>query len=209
MQLADLRNYLLKRLTLPLPGNDAHALMAHEERRQYFRNYTVPDNARISSVLFLLHEQNDSVHFPLIVRSSDGTVHSGQVGLPGGSFESDDNDLSATALRETEEEIGISRNEIELLGGLTPIYIPPSNFIVHPFVGIYPGLASFNPDTNEVARIVHFKLDDLLSKSSHPEKEVTLSSGRKLTTPAFVHEELIIWGATAMMMSELKVILQQ
>jgi 8-oxo-dGTP pyrophosphatase MutT (NUDIX family) len=207
--LLELRLQLERRLAQPLPGNAAHALMAHEERRKFFREQVIPEDAKISSVLFLLYVQDDAVHFPLIIRSSDGTVHSGQVGLPGGRYEEQDKALSTTAMRETEEEIGVPQHQIELLGKLTPIYIPPSNFMVHPFIGMLTGTAIFSHDTKEVERIIPFALQDLLNQPLRVEKEVTLTSGRTLITPAFVHHGVTIWGATAMMMNELKAILEK
>lgn len=207
--LLSIRSRLELRLAEPLPGSDAHALMAHEERRQFFREHTVPANAKISSVLFLLYEENEVVYFPLIVRSKDGSVHSGQIGLPGGRYEEQDQDLAVTALRETEEEIGVRQNEIELLGKLSPIYIPPSNFIVHPYIGIHQKPPRFLNDTTEVERVVPFSLHDLLHRDMRVDKEITLSTGRTLTTPAYVHNDITIWGATAMMMSELKWLLEK
>lgn len=207
--LEELSRQLKIRLSLPLPGKDAHFRMASTERRLNLSNYAIPQDARWSGVLIMLYQDEEDIRFPLIIRQSDGGVHSGQIGLPGGKFEPSDLELSRTALRETEEEIGIPAESIQLIGKLTSLYIPPSNFLVHPFIGVYKGKPLFIPDHNEVDSVLEFGLEDLLNDELIREKQITLSSGIMVQSPAIEFEGYTIWGATAMMMSELKAVLME
>jgi 8-oxo-dGTP pyrophosphatase MutT (NUDIX family) len=200
---------LIRRLQQPLPGNNAHLKMAHQERLDYFSKYRIPDNARISSVLMLLYEKDEKLHLPLIVRANDGTVHSGQISLPGGSIEPDDEHLAFTAVRETEEEIGIPRKGITVLGRLSQIYIPPSNFLVHPFIGKFTGAPVFSEPNNEVAQVLEVCIEELFDENKIQEKTIVFRNGKSISTPAYVYDNHIIWGATAMMLSELRMVLTE
>ncbi|MFM7218301.1 MAG: NUDIX hydrolase [Bacteroidota bacterium] len=197
------------RLGLPLPGSAAQILMAHEERKLFFNSNAVPQNARTSSVLILIYQDSNKFYVPLIVRQQDGHVHSGQVSFPGGKQDPSDADLSITALREAEEEIGVSRHDIQLVGRLSEFYIPPSNFMVHPFVGIHSGVPEFTPDSREVERVVPIRLDHLMDDQYIAKREIPLRNGFKITVPAFCMEGLVVWGATAMILSELRVLLTE
>ncbi len=198
---------LKHRLALPLPGREAQLKMAHAERRLNLSRYKIPEDARWGSVLILLFEDEGTIKFPLILRSDYDGVHSRQIGLPGGKYESPDLDLQATALRETEEEIGAAQKDITIIGKLTELYIPPSNFLVHPYIGTIPYRPLFVPDKNEVSKIIELDLDKLMDESSLGEKEIKLSSGHTIHTPVFYFEDETVWGATAMMLSEFKSVL--
>jgi 8-oxo-dGTP pyrophosphatase MutT (NUDIX family) len=204
--LADKLQY---RLSLPLPGREAQLRMAHSERRANMLHYKVPEGARKGAVLILFFEEDFRVKLPLILRSEYKGVHSGQVALPGGKFEEEDVTLQQTALREAEEEIGISRHDVELIGSLTEVYIPPSNFLVHPFIGISQTVPSFIPHETEVKEIFAIDLETLLDDSIVSEKELTLSTGLKVVTPLFSILDYDVWGATAMILSELKMVLRE
>ena len=127
--LEDIRTALRK----PLPGLAAQLKLAPEYRVESLRA-TPPDDARQAGVLILLYQRDDVWHFPLMKRVEDGLVHSGQISLPGGSQEPGES-LRETALREACEEIGAACTDIDVLGQLSTIYIPPSNFLVTPTVG--------------------------------------------------------------------------
>ena len=198
----NIRDRLVSRLREPLPGLEAQLRLAHPDRIKNVRELKIPDNARISSVLVLLYPGDAEVHFPLIVRPDYPGVHSGQVGLPGGKQEPEDSSLSATALRETHEEVGIHPDTIELLGRLTPLYIPPSGFLVHPFVGWLDRSPAFAPDPAEVASLFEVSVSRLLDPNAVSEERIRLQSGLQLTTPAFRFDDRIVWGATAMILSE-------
>jgi len=205
--LIELCTTLKHRLVFPLPGTEAHMKMAYAQRKLNMNRFKTPADAVWSSVLILLYELNDAVHFPLIERPTYDGVHSGQVSLPGGKFEADDEHLINTALRETEEEIGVPKEDVQIIGKLTEIYIPPSNYLVHPQLAMLPYKPDFFPDEKEVVEVMQVSLDDLMNTNNLAEKQVTLSNGMKVTTPCFILEGKTVWGATAMMLSELKSIL--
>ena len=130
-------------------------------------------------------------------------VHAGQVSCPGGRHEPPES-LGQTALRETYEEIGVPPADVELLGQLTSLYVMPSDFEVHPFVGRYlgDGRPSFIPDTREVAAILEVPLRLLLDPATRAEEEMELRGGLRLPVPFFRVGEHRVWGATAMILSE-------
>jgi 8-oxo-dGTP pyrophosphatase MutT (NUDIX family) len=192
-----------------LPGLKAHAIMAPVERLEALEN---PINAskapRTAAVLMLFYPKEAETHLVLIVRNSYEGVHSAQVAFPGGKYEETDNDFYYTALRETQEEVGVNPEEVELIKSFTPMYIPPSNFMVHPFLGIAKQELRFVPDPTEVARIIELPLAVFLDESIVIETRLTTSYAHEMNVPAFQIENTIVWGATAMMLSELKEVLK-
>ena len=173
----------------------------------------VPESARPSAVLFLLFGDAAAPQLLLIQRTADGRAHSSQIAAPGGRWEPADADLRTTALRETEEEVGIPPKDVDVLGELTPLYIPVSNFLVHPFVGYAPELPPLSPSKFEVERTLEAPLDKLFSASAKIQTEVKPISapGLVLSVPAYKldGEDSIIWGATAMMLAELEALWQE
>ena len=170
----------------------------------------IPDNARPSAVLCLLFPVNNDLHVLLMKRREDKTAHSGQVSFPGGSYETSDADLKTTALREAYEEVGIRSADVDVLGALTPLYIPVSNFNVYPFVGYTAQRPEYNLSHNEVSYTIEVPLQTLFDAATKTPADVT--------SPAFpavlrkvsaykLNDGTIIWGATAMIISELEVIL--
>ena len=203
VQLQQLRD----RLAGPLPGNPAHERMMPATRRTIYRDVQIPDNAKKSAVLILMYPGDEGLHFPLIERTEYPGVHSKQIGLPGGAWEAEDADYIATALRETEEEIGVNRYQIEVLGLLSSLYIPPSNFWVQPVVGFVHARPTFIPDPNEVASVIETPLAWLRDPAIAAESKIQHSSGMSLVVPSYIIHGHVVWGATAMMLSELSEII--
>ncbi len=202
-------SWLKERLAQGLPGNAAQELMGARVKEM---PAAVPDTARPSAVLSLLFLHNDTLHTLLIERTADGRAHSGQISFPGGRYETADNDLETTALREANEEVGIVPADVEILGGLTPLYIPVSNFIVHPFVGYSDRQPVYSLSSNEVARIIEMPLDELLHPERKTRVEVTSPVDKtfRRAVPAYkLTDGSIIWGATAMIISELQVLFEE
>lgn len=191
-----------------LPGADAQYLMSSMGRKSSVFNTFGTKEHKKSAVLILLYEKNGQIAFPLMQRHTYKGVHSGQVSLPGGKFEENDRDLSQTALRETEEEIGVSQNKIQLIGQLTDLYIPPSNHHVHPFVGYVKHEPKMVKDDYEVAELFETNLSLLLNESIVGQTKVEVANGLKIKTPYFDINNKVVWGATAMILSELKQVLR-
>ncbi|WP_123985307.1 NUDIX hydrolase [Taibaiella soli] len=197
---------LKKRLQEPLPGRSFQELMA---ARVLPMPDEIPKNARSSGVLALLFPKQEELNLLLIERAIDGGKHSGQVAFPGGRYEQTDKDLEATALRETKEEIGIGSDTIEVLGALSCLYIPVSNFNVYPFVGLSAPPATYILSEREVASVLEVPLAELFAPSAKIKTEVRPSSRPDLVleVPAYqLAGKPIIWGATAMMLSELEAV---
>jgi 8-oxo-dGTP pyrophosphatase MutT (NUDIX family) len=205
--LQELSRQLRQRLALPLPGQEAQYQMAHPERKMNSARIKIPNNARHGAVLILLYEEDEQIFFPLIERTEYDGVHSGQIALPGGKFDLMDITYSNTALRETQEEIGVLKRDIEIIGELTELYIPPSNFLVHPFVGIIPYRPLLIPDQKEVKNVLEVDLEYIMDETRIKEKDIKVNSGITVRTPYIAIEEHTIWGATAMMLSEFKSVL--
>ncbi len=147
--------------------------------------------------------------FVLILRKTYKGVHSNQVGFPGGRVEVNDRDLEHTALRETEEEVGIPQQEVEVVRGLSRLYIPPSNFWVHPFMGIMKKTPILVPQEDEVEAVLEINLKDFMSDSCLTKEILSTSYAKEIEVPAFILSGHVVWGATAMMLSEMKDILKQ
>lgn len=143
-------------------------------------------------------------YFLLIHRKSYPGVHSDQISFPGGKVEKGDPDLMATALRETHEEVGVPPQNVLVIREMTEVYIPPSNFIVQPYLGLYKKEFAFMPEEAEVAAVVEVSLDDFMSDSNVTTQILSTSYARNIEVPAFSLNGHIVWGATAMMMSEIR-----
>lgn len=193
-----------------LPGADAQYKMAPAGRRARSAASLKNEDHRLAAVLILLFERDGELSFPLIQRPTYQGIHSAQMSLPGGKLEDNDgNDLSVTALRETHEEVGISPNDITLLGQLTELYIPPSKFLVSPFVGVCKKEPSFNWDNPEVDELVEVETSQLRSPKNKGETQITISKGMRITTPYYHLSEKVVWGATAMILSEFEHMLKR
>ncbi len=200
---------LKTRLQQPLPGEDAQYLMAPLSRLNNKYLSFKKLNPKKSAVLILLFPDGDQIKTVLIERPVYDGVHSGQVAFPGGKYEDEDIDLKQTALRETFEEIGIASSKIEVIGKLTDLYINPSNFLVSPYIGFMNEAPTFVIDTHEVQKVVPYNLFDLSDESLKSEKDIKFSLGFTLKTPYYNIEGLTVWGATAMMISELNAVVKE
>jgi 8-oxo-dGTP pyrophosphatase MutT (NUDIX family) len=197
------------RLAQPLPGETVQFLMAPATRQQ-IRDID-PDtyHPKKSAVLILLFPVNNAINILLIQRAEYDGVHSGQVAFPGGKYEEQDVDLKQTAIRETFEEVGVPLNDIEIIGKLSDIYINPSNYLVTPFIGYSYKMPNFIIDEYEVQQTICIDLFQLNNNSVRAKKMITLANGTKINTPCYEIEGLTIWGATAMMISELNVVVEE
>lgn len=179
------------------------------------RNVRLPDEsvlreAKQSGVLILFYPHENSPHIVFMLRPSYSGPHSGQISFPGGRQEKEDDDLRMTALREAQEEVGVNPSQVNILGNISPLYIPPSDFYVEPVVGYTLERPDFQADPVEVEKIIELPIEYLLDKNNRQTREIELrSTGRKITTPCYVVGDHIIWGATAMMLSELLTIVPQ
>ncbi len=186
-----------------LPGQKSQMTMAPALRRDDIVRVGKGMNAVSSGVLILLFPDGKGQTCTVFIQRPvyDG-VHSGQIALPGGRRENQDPDLQYTALREAKEEVGISPSAVELVGKLSDLYIPPSNFIVSPYVGMCHSEPSFKPDPIEVEEIIRVRMVEFFRPENIREVPIRLSGGDCLPTPCFEVNGQIIWGATAMIMAE-------
>jgi 8-oxo-dGTP pyrophosphatase MutT (NUDIX family) len=189
-------------LQAPLPGRVAQYRMAPRPRPDSFPYDQVPEDARRGGVLALFYPVDDQPYLPLILRPTYDGVHSGQVGFPGGGQEEGDPDIVATALREAQEEIGIDLEPITVLGQLSPLYVFASNYLVQPTVAWMAQPPQFQLDTREVAALLEMPLAALLDPANVQREDWQLR-GRTVDVPFFRIQDQTIWGATAMMLSEL------
>ncbi|MCS6978823.1 MAG: CoA pyrophosphatase [Flavobacteriales bacterium] len=201
--------FLTQRLKNPLPGLEAHKLMMPPDRLSRLEQYAseIPQ-ARPGAVALVLFPESNVWNFIAIRRQNrPGDVHSAQVALPGGAVEPGDQRPLFAALREAEEEVGLRINPHQVCGPLTPVYIPPSRFLVHPFLAVLAEKPSFQIQAEEVAEVLVFPVGLLLKNEVRQKADFLTSYGRLKNYPCFRLGDTLIWGATAMILSELAFIL--
>ena len=210
MTFTEFINRLKRELALPLPGMNVQLRMTSNRRVREMMEFRKPGQAIKSSVLVLLFpgKENAQPTFVVTLRPTYEGIHSGQISLPGGRFELTDENLIQTALRETDEEIGVTPAEVTIIGQLTELYIPPSNYLVQPYVGFTSGSPVFHPQPKEVEQIIEIPVRQLLDEQNVVEKEISVA-GIQFSTPSFVIDGTTIWGATAMILNEFKEILRK
>jgi len=193
----NLKEALASELRKPLPGVEAQLRMSPSVKRPVSAEYPLKN----AGVLILLYPFMGRIYTIFIKRTEYEGVHSGQVSLPGGMFEEDDGSIVNTALREANEETGIDRLAVTIIGKLTPLHIPVSNVNVHAFVGVVENRPEFHHDPAEVQYLIEESLDELLNEVHHKTKAMTLF-GNEVIVPYFDIQDNHIWGATAMIISE-------
>lgn len=192
-----------------LPGHDSFLELSGYKRPDLERARKADPPPRESAVLALFHPRGNALHTLLMLRPDYDGVHSGQVSFPGGRREPGDASLEGTALREFMEETGATGTTIEVIGALTPIYIPPSRSLVTPFVGITDRLAPLAPDPREVAELIDTPLDLLMRDDILKRREQFIQvMGGRVQIPYFDVQGHVVWGATAMMIAELRELLR-
>ena len=194
--------WLEDRLSRPLPGHEAQMLMMPKNTNPERFRFNQKKTAKLGSVLLLLYPYKDKVFLPLMKRPEYDGVHSGQISFPGGKMEEGDPDLVFTALREGEEEIGIRADQVKVLGNLTEHMVVASNFNVLPVVGYLDYRPKFVANVHEVDEVVEVSIDHLLDDRNRQEKELLVRGKYHLTAPYYDVNGHVVWGATAMMLSE-------
>jgi len=187
-------------LQAPLPGRAAQLTMAVRPRPGDRPDLPRPCPHE-GAVLILLYKRGNDLVLPLTRRTQTVEMHKGQISLPGGAREPQDRDFAQTALRETSEELGIPEETIEVLGPLTPLYIPPSRFCVYPYVGYARHIGPMHPDPNEVAEVIEVPLRHLLNPATR-QMETHLRDQQKFQIPIYKLAKHKVWGATAMILAE-------
>ena len=209
MEFADFLKYIPQIKAEILLGAKAHEKMVPPERMEIMNNLDLKKvNPREAAIMMLMYPKKGETHLALILRNTYKGVHSSQNAFPGGKVESDDASIEFAALRETHEEIGISADKINVIRPFTPVYIPPSNFMVFPFLGYANHELTFVEEESEVAAMIELSLQDFLDDSIIVNKMMATSYNATILVPAFKIADYYVWGATAMMMSELKEVLK-
>ncbi|WP_024480085.1 NUDIX hydrolase [Cellulophaga baltica] len=210
MNFDDFSKRISKIKNLPLPGADSHYKMAPDIRIEELEKLDkVPKKARKAAVMSLFYPKEEETTLLLILRKTYKGVHSNQIGFPGGKAEKFDPDLLHTALRETHEEVGVLPENVEVIKSLTELFIPPSNFEVQPYIGLYKNPSPFIIQEREVAALVEVSLQDFMDDTAIFSQNLTTSYAENIDVPAFKLNGYTVWGATAMMLSEVKELLKQ
>lgn len=205
MDFSEFLKYIPKIEKEKLLSVEAHMKMAPLERVSSLstKDYLDKDPKK-AAVMMLLYPKNNETHLALIVRNSYPGIHASQIAFPGGKVEPTDIDLQFTALRETHEEIGVAPEAVQIIKPFSELYIPPSNFLVSPFLGIVDDDVTFVPSPYEVKRVLELPLRELLDDRIITKVVMSTSYADNISVPVFNVDKYVVWGATAMMMSELK-----
>ena len=184
-----------------LPGEESHQKM----RVIYDQSIELPFskiNSIPAAVLILLYLADNEIYFFLTKRTDELKHHKGQISLPGGTQEGNEK-LIDTALRETQEEIGINKTSISIIGTITPLFVPVTGFMIYPFIGYSLNKLNPKPDPVEVATIFSVNISDLLNKENRTTEQRNIR-GYDVQVPYFKLNDYQVWGATSMILSEFK-----
>ena len=188
-------------ITNDLPGEESQQKM----RVNYDQSIELPfskNNSTASAVLILLYLEDNEIHFFLTKRSNELEHHKGQISLPGGTQEENE-ELTHTALRETQEEIGINKTSISIIGSMTPLFVPVTGFMIHPFIGYSSNKLEPTPDPSEVEAIFSVNISDLLNETNQTIEKRNIR-GYDVEVPYFKLNNYEVWGATSMILSEFR-----
>ena len=188
-------------ITNYLPGEESQQKM----RVNYDQSIELPfskNNSTAAAVLILLYLEDDEIHFFLTKRSNELEHHKGQISLPGGTQEENE-ELTHTALRETQEEIGINKTSISIIGSMTPLFVPVTGFMIHPFIGYSSNKLEPTPDPSEVEAIFSVNISDLLNETNQTIEKRNIR-GYDVEVPYFKLNNYEVWGATSMILSEFR-----
>lgn len=192
----------------PLPGKPAQDRLKPYLKLSPGLDAPQLPKPKIGAVMSLIYPVHDIPHLLFIERPVYDGVHSGQIAFPGGKVEKEDTSSLDAALRETQEEVGIAPSEIRVLGPLTEVYVLASNFLVYPYVGLLNNIPHITPEKNEVAATLEVPIHRLLEENSIKEKPIRNALGFTLQAPYYDLDGKVLWGATAMMVSELCAIIR-
>ena len=211
MHFDDFSNSISKIENLELPGSASHYKMAPMFRvKELESGKIIKQNPRQAAVMALFYPNMDfQTHLLLILRNTYKGIHSNQIALPGGKMERSDPNLLETALRETQEEVGAVRDRITVIRSMSEVYIPPSNFEVTPYLGLYRKEEPFLRQADEVAAIVEVPLHDFMDDGKIFHQVLNTSYAQDVEVPAFKLNGYTVWGATAMILSEIKELFKQ
>jgi len=194
---------LKQQLVSELPGVNSHIRLAPEFRVRDLIAGQVPSHALESAVLIVLYPHHSQLHTAVILRNEYNGTHSGQISLPGGKAELSDLSFEHTALREAQEEIGINPDKLEIIGSLSRFYVQPSNFIIYPFIAFTSHRPNFKMDPFEVQRIIEINIFEDLTYEKIQIKTIHFQNNLSVAAPGFPVGNEFMWGATAMIFSEL------
>ena len=187
-----------------LPGVDAQLRMAPQPRGGWKPGFA-PEQARPAAALLLLFPVAGHAVILLTKRAPDLPTHASQVSLPGGAVDPGES-VEDAALREAEEEVGLARADVRVIGRLTPLHIPVSGFVLHPIVGISEVRPAMRPEPGEVERIIEAPVGHLLDPRRH-HRVNRARDGYEFEMPYFDLDDEQVWGATAMVLAEFAAIL--
>lgn len=207
MNLSGLIYRLEQRLQEQLPASIAHEPLRARPIGTKLPNFKHSTPPKQGSVLILLYEDQYGIKFPLIKRATYAGAHSAQISLPGGKVEPGERVVDA-AIRESEEEIGIIGRDVKIIGSLSDFNVLPSNFLVTPVIAFIDYVPRFVPDRHEVERVLQADLSGLVREDAIQEKEILAAGIYPMLAPHFLIEDEIVWGATAMMLNEFRMLLK-